>query len=47
LGGVQIDVSFVPCGITWEIDSLVRKLSEYDENKLKDEKSLKKHWILS
>ena len=20
LGGVQIDVSFVPCGITWEID---------------------------
>ena len=41
LGGVQIDVSFVPCGITWEIDSLVRKLSEYDENKLKDEKSSK------
>ena len=41
LGGVQIDVSFVPCGITWEIDSLVRKLSEYDENRLKDEKSSK------
>ena len=41
LGGVQIDVSFIPCGITWEIDSLVRKLSEYDENKLKDEKSSK------
>ena len=41
LGGVQIDVSFVPCGITWEIDSLVRKLSEYDENKVKDEKSSK------
>ena len=41
LGGVQIDVSFVPCGITGEIDSLVRKLSEYDENKLKDEKSSK------
>lgn len=41
LGGVQIDVSFVPCGITWEVDSLVRKLSEYDENKLKDEKSSK------
>ena len=41
VGGVQIDVSFVPCGITWEIDSLVRKLSEYDENKLKDEKSSK------
>ena len=41
LGGVQIDVSFIPCGITWEIDSLVRKLSEYDAAKMDDEKSAK------
>jgi len=41
LGGVQIDVSFIPCGITWEIDSLVRKLSEYDTAKMDDDKSAK------
>ena len=34
LGGNQIDVSFIPCGITFEIDELIRKMSGLDQVKV-------------
>jgi len=32
LGGKDIDVSFIPCGITFEIDDLVSQLRNLDES---------------
>lgn len=34
LGGEEILVSFIPCGITFPVDALVRELSELDQGKL-------------
>lgn len=34
LGGKDIDVSFIPCGITFEVDEIVRKMSGMDEAEL-------------
>jgi len=31
IGGTEIDVSFVPCGITFEVDELIQKLRQWDE----------------
>lgn len=43
LAGKVIDVSFIPCGITFEVDSLVRELSSLDEEKMKtDEKEVQR-----
>jgi hypothetical protein len=34
IGGKDIDVSFIPCGITFEIDSIVRELSTMSQEKM-------------
>ena len=34
LGGNKIDVSFIPCGITWEIDKVVQELSAVSQSKI-------------
>lgn len=34
LAGKTIDVSFVPCGITFEVDEIVRKMANLDPNKI-------------
>lgn len=31
IGGKEIDVSYIPVAITWEIDRLVRELMPYDD----------------
>ena len=30
LGGNEIDVSYMPCGITFEVDEIVKRLTAYD-----------------
>ena len=43
LNGKQIDISFIPCAITFDIDELVKELSKLDQKKLKtDGKEQKK-----
>jgi len=37
LGGKDIDVSFIPCGITFEVDKLVRSLATLDIKKVQEE----------
>lgn len=34
LGGNKIDVSFIPCGITWDIDRIVRELSSMSQDEI-------------
>jgi hypothetical protein len=34
IGGKDIDVSFIPCGITFDIDSIVQELSGIDQQKI-------------
>lgn len=34
IGGKDIDVSFIPCGITFEVDSIVRELQTIGMDKL-------------
>jgi len=34
LGGKDIDVSFIPCGITFEVDSIIRELSTIGQDKI-------------
>ena len=34
IGGKDIDVSFVPCGITFDVDAIVRELQGMDQTKL-------------
>jgi len=34
LAGKEIDVSFVPCAITWEVDRLVKQVYEISETEL-------------
>ena len=36
LGGKEIDVSFIPCGITFEVDKIIRKMQGYDPKKLEE-----------
>jgi len=41
LGNKEIDVSFIPCGITFKIDTLIAELNKYSLDELKfDEKEL-------
>lgn len=48
LAGKVIDVSFIPCGVTFEIDSLIRQLSELDPKKLNtDAETAKKGFDLT
>jgi hypothetical protein len=34
LGDREIDVSFIPCGITFDIDQIIQKLNKLDREKL-------------
>ena len=36
LGQNKIDVSFIPCGITFEVDGIVREMSALDTEKLQE-----------
>ena len=37
LAGKVIDVSFIPCGITFEVDDLIRQISSLDQGKINTE----------
>lgn len=41
LNGKEFDVSFIPCGMTFEVDELIRKLGTFNEEALKDQKNVK------
>lgn len=48
IGGKEIDVSFVPCGITFEVDRIINALSTIKEEEIRgDEKIAKKAFDLS
>ena len=34
IGGKDIDISFIPCGITFDVDMIIRELQNIDQNKL-------------
>lgn len=34
LGGKDIDVSFIPCGITFEVDKIIQELGKMDQEKM-------------
>ena len=36
LGGKEIDVSFIPCGITFDIDKITRDITELDFKKVQE-----------
>ena len=36
LGGEEIDVSFIPCGITFEVDRITREISNLDFDAVKE-----------
>ena len=36
LGGKEIDVSFIPCGITFEVDRIIREMQGFDRKKLEE-----------
>lgn len=35
IGGKEIDVSFIPCGITFDLDDIVKDLMNLDQDKVK------------
>jgi hypothetical protein len=37
IGGREIDVSFVPCGITFELDAIVQELVRLDAKKVRED----------
>jgi hypothetical protein len=37
IGGKEIDVSFVPCGITFDLDAIVQELVKLDSEKVKND----------
>ena len=37
IGGKEIDVSFIPCGITFDLDAIVQELVKLDPQKVKDD----------
>jgi carbamoylphosphate synthase large subunit len=39
IGDKEIDVSFIPCGITFEIESIMRELSNYTEDIIRSDSS--------
>ena len=39
IGGQTIDLSFIPCGITFEVDKLVREISMYTEKELNEDRA--------
>jgi hypothetical protein len=42
IGGREIDISFIPCGITFDLDKIVRELVGLDSKKIQsDEKEMK------
>lgn len=48
LAGKVIDVSFIPCGVTFEIDDLIRQLTSLDQDKMStDPETMKKGFDLT
>ena len=48
IGGKEIDVSFIPCGVTFEVDAIVRELQNIDQNEiLKNGEATKRAFELS
>ena len=48
IGGKDIDVSFVPCGITFEVDDIIQELGKMDQTKIMtDPIEMKKAFNLS
>lgn len=39
IGGKEIDVSFIPCGITFELDSIVQELMGLDQSKVRTDRA--------
>lgn len=39
IGGKKIDVSFVPCGITFDLDAIVQELVGLDQEKVKTDRA--------
>ena len=37
IGGKEIDVSFVPCGITFDLDAIVQQLTKLDTKRIKSD----------
>ncbi len=37
IGGRDIDVSFIPCGITFDLDAIVQKLIKMDRKKIQSD----------
>lgn len=37
IGGREVDVSFIPCGITFELDAIVQKLVKMDNKKIQSD----------
>jgi hypothetical protein len=47
IGGREIDVSFIPCGITFDLDAIVQQLVQLDEKKIrKDPKEMRRAFDL-
>lgn len=42
LGGKDIDVSFIPCGITFEVDQIIRELNTITQNDILNDSALSK-----
>ena len=40
LGGKEIDVSFIPCGITFDIDQLMQELAKFQIDDVKEGKDI-------
>lgn len=38
IGGKEIDVSFIPCGITFELDAIVKELVLIDRDKVQEDR---------
>lgn len=43
IGGQTIDVSYIPCGITFDVDKIVRQVGQYTEKELNEDATKAKH----
>lgn len=47
LGGKEIEVSFIPCGITFDVDEIIQKIASLGDDIEKDKKKTKEAFELS
>ena len=43
IGGKEVDVSFIPCGITFDLDAIVQELVKMKPEKVKSDPAIMKH----